>query len=347
MCTKPSAGGTENVKAMVSTPSEGERCAVFLFREFLRHRPKHMRGLGPLFLALSNFTTDADVWYRPVRLSEATLGSIVRQMANAARTMGMGGSENNPNYKVEIKTGKIERIAAPPAVLQPLRRGEQGLDQESADYLSSADASPVRRGRSYMRQVPSISLSDWIPLTNPNILPMQQGAQLIQQPVSTSSSQLFAIPPPTSSGLLHSSPIQGPCIPGLSFIKTESNNIPQFMIAQPTIASPPSYRPTLIPNVVIQSPQQQQTSPQQAAFPVNLPITSSPNNMRFGSAPGPVISSPTVSPGGAPASPANISPGGGVASSPSSAGNSADVMNEPVQGEGEIRGCVIDMTKCQ
>ena len=81
MCTKPSAGGTENVKAMVSTPSEGERCAVFLFREFLRHRPKHMRGLGPLFLALSNFTTDADVWYRPVRLSEATLGSIVRQVS--------------------------------------------------------------------------------------------------------------------------------------------------------------------------------------------------------------------------------------------------------------------------
>ena len=39
-----------------------------------------MRGIGPLFLALSNFTTDADVWYRPVRLSEATLGSIIRQV---------------------------------------------------------------------------------------------------------------------------------------------------------------------------------------------------------------------------------------------------------------------------
>ena len=57
------------------------RCPVFLFREFLRHRPKHMRGIGPLFLALSNFTTDADVWYRPVRLSEATLGSIIRQVS--------------------------------------------------------------------------------------------------------------------------------------------------------------------------------------------------------------------------------------------------------------------------
>ena len=83
----------------------------------------------------------SDVPYPHHTINPFTYCEFLLQMANAARTMGMGGSENNPNYKVEIKTGKIERIAAPPAVLQPLRRGEQGLDQESADYLSSADAS--------------------------------------------------------------------------------------------------------------------------------------------------------------------------------------------------------------
>ncbi|KAL5258825.1 hypothetical protein ACHWQZ_G009329 [Mnemiopsis leidyi] len=152
ICTKPSAGGTENLRSMIVHANDGEKCPVFLFREFLRHRPKHMRGIGPLFLALSNFTTDADVWYRPVRLSEATLGSIIRQMANAARTMGLSGMQNlnngegklNPNSHNQMKM----ETENSPAIANNQNNQVMGTFStvpsntfDENDYLSSADAS--------------------------------------------------------------------------------------------------------------------------------------------------------------------------------------------------------------
>ncbi|XP_063679702.1 uncharacterized protein LOC134815133 isoform X2 [Bolinopsis microptera] len=152
ICTKPSAGGTENLRSMIANANEGEKCPVFLFREFLRHRPKHMRGIGPLFLALSNFTTDADVWYRPVRLSEATLGSIIRQMANAARTMGLSGMQNlnNGDGKINVQHGGNNQMKMETENSPANNQNNQVMGTFSTvptntfdenDYLSSADAS--------------------------------------------------------------------------------------------------------------------------------------------------------------------------------------------------------------